>query len=247
MPNKRPAESAQHTPLLPGGCIASKVGLVFSVIEVFLFLFFFFSFCTRERLKVETRLCRAAVQRGRGCRGLRAAGSSPGARPAGAAGRGGGAPRRELCCGNRSGAAAAGPVRGSRAEEAGVGSPAFPGTRRGGELVVCRGALRSCRRGFPRYCGVPPRPFQKPNRERSSASDKAFRRARVRAANLSPLGGEEPLRARDPAGIGLAEQPIPRPAEFPRSSEAPPDQPPGTSTFLAPGRGRRVEGVPCFE
>lgn len=29
VPNKRPAEGVRHTPLLPGGCIASKVGLVF--------------------------------------------------------------------------------------------------------------------------------------------------------------------------------------------------------------------------
>lgn len=166
---------------------------------------------------------------------------------------GGGAPRREVRCHSRSDAASSGPERGGRA---GIGgSPAFPGkgcseARRGGELAVCRGALRSCRRGFPRYSGVPPRLSQKPDRERSSTCDCAGVSSGV-SADWKPLCamGGDPRGARLPPTSGWRSgTPQPRPgSQNPRGSAAPPGQPPGTSTFLAPGQGRWVEGVPCFE
>lgn len=114
---------------------------------------------------------------------------------------GGGAPRREARCDSRSDAAGGGPERGGRA---GIGgSPAFPGkgcseARRGGELAVCRGALCSCRRGFPRYSGVPPWFSQKPDRERSSTCGCASVTSGV-SADWKPLcavGGE-------PGGVRL--------------------------------------------
>lgn len=166
---------------------------------------------------------------------------------------GGGAPRREVRCDSSSGAAGSARCEGPGRDR---GKPGVPGEgllggaqRRGGELAVCRGALRSCRRGFPRYSGVPPRLSQKPDRERSSTCDCAGVSSGV-SADWKPLCAVrgEPRGARHTLTSGWrSSTPGPaRPAE-PAGSAAPPGQPPGTSTFLAPGRGRWVEGVPCFE
>lgn len=166
VPSKRPSESWKQRSVLHTGCIMNEAGYWH-----FSFLVLFFS-SLRWKGDVERRrwqrVCRPAERRGRGLRGHR-----PGQGWRRGPSAGGSLPQQVGRCHSRSEAAGGGPGPGRDR-----GKPGFPGAgllggapRRGGELAVCRGALRSCRRGFPRYSGVPPRLSQKPDRERSSTCD----------------------------------------------------------------------------
>lgn len=172
---------------------------------------------------------------------LRATGSSPGV--GAAEGPLGGRFR----CGDR-------PVRSGR----GRGWLPRGGFARPSRVTGCSGARRAAgarppcaaaqlrARHSPLPRGSPRALPESPNRERSSTSDKAF--------PLPPTSGWKPLSAvgeSTPPASGWRRTPSPPPQEvspLSRSSAAPPDQPPGTSPFLAPGVGEvGREGVPCFE
>lgn len=189
-------------------------------------------------------LCRPAERRGRGRRGLR------GHRPGQGGRRGpsvGGSLRQQIGrCPVRGAGQGSGEARRSRGRAALLGGA----PRRGGELAVCRGALRSCRRGFPRYSGVPPRVSQKPDRERSSTCDCAGVSSGV-SADWKPLCAVrgEPRGARHtPTSGWRSSTPSPGPA---RPAEPPGQRGPawptsGNKHVSGPGAGELGRGCSLF-
>lgn len=175
-------------------------------------------------------------------------GSSPGARPVGTeVVVVGGGP--SVCCHRGAGRG----LRGGCVKPGLTGEGLLGGApRRGGELAVCRRAAAGA--AFPAAAGLP---LALPKSQTESGARlliKAFRRG-GRVGNPSPLLGER----ESPAALGTppasswweaAPGPGPGPQKppppLPRGSAAPPDQPPGTSTFLAPGRGRWGRGCSLF-